>query len=360
MARLSRLLKRVLSWLRGVLGARRGIVLSGREVFVLGAGFSAAVSHGVMPITSKLSEEVRDHARLAESKFGDIEARVGKRGFEGVLDSLTVHAPWRTKSERLHFQALFADVVEVVDECIGNAEAEARAEPLDPHLRALIVHWRAHRSTVVTFNYDVLIEAAYSEVIATVPADERNPLAYSDLYPIGVEPAPGRAVSLLGAERAKDAFTLLKLHGSRSLATPASSTTRTDTTYAQTMIRGWEIQPNDTYPDYFTGDLETMIMPPTSLKSEYVGNNIIDHMWKRAHVALSSTDHIIVIGYSLPEADILVRLMLQDSIHEREPRITVVDPDLDKRIRTHYENSLGRTVSGFKSLNEFMRAASLA
>lgn len=334
-------------------------MLSGNEVFVLGAGFSAAVSDGVMPITSELSERVRDHESLAETAFKKIEEKVGKRGFEGVLDSLTVHAPWRTKSQRLRYQALFADVVEVVDECIGKAEEETRQGPLDPLLRALVVHWRTHRSTVVTFNYDVLIEAAYSEVIGVKPVNERNPLAYSDLYPIGVEPAPGRAVSLFGGERDMDAFNLLKLHGSRTLATPASSTTRTDTTYAQTMIRGWEIQPDDAYPDHFVGDLETLIMPPTSIKSEYVGNNIIDHMWKRAHLALRDADHIIIIGYSLPEADLLVRLMLQDSIHERTPRITVVDRDIDKRIKEHYENSLDRTVNGFKSLNEFMQAANL-
>ena len=335
-------------------------MLSGNEVFVLGAGFSAAVSNRVMPITSKLSKQVRDHESLAETAFKKIEEKAGKRGFEGVLDSLTVHAPWRTKSERLRYQALFADVVDVVDECIGKAEEATRQGPLDPLLRALVVHWRAHRSTVVTFNYDVLIEAAYAEVIGDGPAEKRNPVAYSDLYPIGVDAAPGRAVSMYGAPRDENAFSLLKLHGSRSLATPASSTTRTDTTYAQTMIRAWEIQPNDAYPDHFIGDLETLIMPPTSIKSEYIGNNIIDHMWTRAHLALRDTDHIVVIGYSLPEADLLVRLMLQDSIHERTPRITVVDQALDTGIKQHYEHSLGRSVDGHESLDAFMRAAGLA
>ena len=58
-------------------------------------------------------------------------------------------------------------------------------------LKQLVRHWHQHSSTIITFNYDVLLELAF-----LLYADLGK--SWLDLYPVPIEPAGGRRGAVLG------------------------------------------------------------------------------------------------------------------------------------------------------------------
>jgi hypothetical protein len=72
-------------------------------------------------------------------------------------------------------------------------------------------------------------------------------------------------------------------------------------------------------------DLVPMIIPPTSSKNTYYANLSMRAQWAEAARALAASDHLIVIGCSLPESDLTVRHLLATSF--RGPDLTIVNPD---------------------------------
>jgi hypothetical protein len=57
-----------------------------------------------------------------------------------------------------------------------------------------------------------------------------------------------------------------------------------------------------------------MIVPPTAIKSEYYGNQIIRSLWVQAAEALRDADEIVMMGFSLPPSDLLFRAMLATEV----------------------------------------------
>jgi len=71
-----------------------------------------------------------------------------------------------------------------------------------------------------------------------------------------------------------------------------------------------------------TGRYEPLLVGP-SLEQRYE-NRILRDTWSRAEKALSAAEHLVVIGYSLPEADYLIRAMLARHFATRSQRVCVV------------------------------------
>lgn len=341
------------------------MTLTGKDVFILGAGFSVAVSASAspndiaMPLMDELSECVRERERVG-AEFAQVEEGIGTPGFEAVLDALAVHAPWRSEPQRLRARALFQEVVDVVDDVIRDRETATRQRAMSEYLRVLVEHWRATQSNIITFNYDLLIEAAFSDSVNSERTETQgvDRMAYRYLYPLGLQTLSMRAYTVFNGDKPPDSFRLLKLHGSRSLASPSSSRSRNEMTYLTASLNFWTPSQDEAEEDpTLTGDLQTIILPPTTMKSEYLGNNFVDRMWVVAHEAISEANHIVIIGYSLPLGDHLVRLMLQQSI-KPGTRITLVDPNATKNggLIDNYAKAISCEITPFTSLEEFMQA----
>jgi len=84
------------------------------------------------------------------------------------------------------------------------------------------------------------------------------------------------------------------------------------------------------------------MIAPTHFKQ--LPDRYLRRIWRDAWSALSWANHLIVVGYSLPDSDVLVRLLLQLSISRRikypdrhgSPRVTIVDPDRSGIVETRY------------------------
>ncbi len=276
------------------------------DVFVLGAGFSKAIN-AAMPVLAGLGNRVI-------KDLGDQRLDAGKDlavdNLEDWLSYLAQDQPWLSEAENLLNRATFLRVTPLLRRAIGEAETTTRAEPPPPWLKQLVARWHRDRSTVLTLNYDTLVEAAYIDTVTIRshlnPNDAQNYAAQSQLYPIAVTPAHARRGGALASVRAKT-FSLLKLHGSLSWQYSGRSTFWGETIYDAGIGGAWTAAAGRVVP---MDDKVPLIVPPTSGKSGFFENETVRDQWVQAADSLREATNIYCIGYSIPPTDHLMRFML--------------------------------------------------
>lgn len=137
------------------------IQVTGR-VYVVGSGFSRAVSNS-MPTLAELSRQVRAGIPLLDPHSNAVVERLGNN-FELWLSFLAEDRPWMRRPENLRNQASFLEVSGQIASIVRHGQQAAFAAPLPDWLRQLVLLWYREQATVITFNYDVLIESAYTQV----------------------------------------------------------------------------------------------------------------------------------------------------------------------------------------------------
>jgi len=94
---------------------------------------------------------------------------------------------------------------------------------------------------------------------------------------------------------------------------------------------------------------EPVIVPPTWNKAEY--NKGLQSVWRRAAVELANAENIFVSGYSLPESDYFFRYLyaLGSVGKARIKRFWVFDPAVGEGVRTRFQELIGKGImSRFK------------
>jgi hypothetical protein len=169
-------------------------------VYLLGAGFSRAISEQ-MPMMDQLSKAVR--VELEDRNIPGANSPVAA-DFERWLSYLIERPPWLSTADqennRAGFFALSDAVQRILSDCQGRAVEQ---EDCPDWLQRLVVFWEETNATVITFNYDNLVELAWrihadSAGPAPDPEHGNQPYAdgsllarpWTDLYPIpGASPA---------------------------------------------------------------------------------------------------------------------------------------------------------------------------
>lgn len=131
------------------------------DVFILGAGFSRAVSTE-MPLTDALGKRAIERAGV------QADPRVPKRGFtkgrfETWLSRLAEDQPDLDEARNLENRALFTRLSAALAEVLDEAQEAALADGLPGWLDRLIRAAHVRGSTVLTFNYDTLVERAVDQ-----------------------------------------------------------------------------------------------------------------------------------------------------------------------------------------------------
>lgn len=171
-----------------------------RTVFLLGAGFSLAVSDH-MPLLAHLglaiSRRFREDDRLRRLLFADEETAIDAGliplgNVEVWLSALSVDQPFLTLSENLARRALAAELAVVIAHHVEQCQQAAMIDPMQRWLMRLVAAWHYSTSTVITLNYDTLVETAVmslelkdrddqramvADVLRGSPARRRRPLA---------------------------------------------------------------------------------------------------------------------------------------------------------------------------------------
>ena len=179
------------------------------DVFILGAGFSKAIHHE-MPTMDELSSAVRAKLKAISVPVPDALDKLGNN-IELWMTYLSHAQPWLKPHENDLNKGFSGHLREQIKEII-LAKTEAAAQSSRPHwLIDLIKSWHQRRATIITLNYDTLVERASRYLQVT---DKIKGVYPSQMYPPYFANIAARSgVAPWGGEDI-ETFSYLKLHGS--------------------------------------------------------------------------------------------------------------------------------------------------
>lgn len=294
------------------------------DVLVLGAGFSRALSQH-MPLTDELGNESLTVAGLTG---GSNVPREGFRGgnFETWLSRLADEQPYLDAQENLRNRADFLQLSQAIAQVLGERVQQALAEPWPPWLPSLLNVAHERRATLITFNYDTLIECAVAAKMVNemLPPDEfwwAEILNDVPSWPAG---------SMRWAGSRIETFRLLKLHG--SLNWYWTTDDASGASVARRDLPGKYGAPSRYTEDDRQRELPgrvPFVVPPAAAKSPYYRNPIVRDVWQQAATALRAASRIVLLGYSIPVTDLTFSGLLVDAVTSTNVPVVVVDTHPD-------------------------------
>lgn len=272
-----------------------------------------------MPLTDELGRLVLE--RLSPAQVS-APARAFENGyFEAWLSRLAEPQPDLRDDENLRNQAAFVTISEAVREVLVRQQALVMASPPPRWLERFLRVAQVERLTVMTFNYDTLVESALDGPVRLWDWVGHRPIDSTDLVD-GLPPIPQPPGWTLTKGRS-DSFRLLKLHGSIDCWWVNGDVT------GATIVRtpgGWR----DDAPSYARQGAvpgrNPFLVPPAAGKSQFLRNPLIRELWQRAAAALQKASAVAFLGYSFPVTDLVTSGMVSDRLGGRDVHVDVVDP----------------------------------
>ena len=312
------------------------------EVVILGAGFSH-VLNCQLPLSNRLGQLALARAKKsAPDLFKSSPQFSDEYPFEVWLSLFSEDQPYLDESLNRLNEALFVKLKEAIVAELRDVPTLALKDPLPFWFSQLLTLLHRRRAVVITLNYDTLIEAGVNsmyldkrglpdELLSPYAnmADSEKIVMMSDIHPatqkgitsdniLGQQPPTLASPSY----RSIQSFRLLKLHGSIDWWSVPKD--ESGATLVREPARDRFGKPNQ-------GDLqpllgrEPFIVPPLTSKSAYFRNPILRQIWKDAYWALAKATRISIVGYSLPQADIVMAGMLEAAIAQSKIVIEVVN-----------------------------------
>jgi hypothetical protein len=271
-----------------------------------------------MPMTDELGNLILRRMNVQQAVFTG-------GYFEMWLSRLAEPQPDLRDDQNYLNRARFQQVTDALFAVMTERQLHTLKTALPWWLLRLLGVAHASRMTLLSFNYDTLVEhAVNSHSIYDWEANSRvlaeHVLNHTPPWP----PGPGR----YGTDDAAS-FRLLKLHG--SLDTFWVPGDRSGSTINRSpMVSGSWTQPEpidqSTRRRDFPGR-SPYIVPPAAAKSAFYDNPISRELWQSAAEALADARRVVLIGYSLPPTDLVTSGMLAECLNTVRVRdIVVVNP----------------------------------
>lgn len=342
-------------------------------VLVLGAGLSRAVSNGYMPLTDELGALVLDRLRSQGIDLKTSRSSFHDGDFEIWLSRLAEDQPDLIDAENAENRGRFLRVTYAIYEIMREQESYVYVDTFGPPsqfppwwLSRLLGVAHAERASLITFNYDTLVEEAVRRGYLydwgasgggqRVTADD----LVNDTPPLTTEPG------VRFASQAAWSFRLLKLHGSvDSYWVPGDLSGATISRLyldhpppSESARQGNEMTQRRLLPNR-----SPYIVPPAAAKSAFYTNPISRELWRTAGEALGAATRVALVGYSLPATDLVTSGMLTDQLAGRDIAIDVVNPDpepiIERLLRLGIEREYIRRFDGGGCVEEYVDALEL-
>ena len=300
----------------------------GGDVFILGAGFSKAVAAG-MPTMFELGAEVRKRLADDASLESAIPDSLGDN-IELWMTYLSQPQPWLREPDIDLHRSLGGRIRKAIADVIEERTNLASASDAPDWLRQLVTAWHLRQATVITLNYDTLVERAAKDLKVS---ERRSPFHPADLNPpyfANIESRSG--TGLFGGEELQT-FRLLKLHGSVNWHYSGREDFHGETIFFSD-VPGFGPAVDEAGRDARTrrlrdmaADKETLLIPPVAEKTTYFNNETVKALWKDASAALRNAAALHVVGYSLPKSDLGMQFFLAGNGPDADAPVHVVDID---------------------------------
>jgi hypothetical protein len=304
-----------------------------RPIYVLGAGFSKAISDA-MPVTDELGDELQE--RLAG--IVELDLREGQ-SFEDWLTLQITSLPFLERHANAQRAANAERVIAEIALILDARVATASQQDCPIWLRQLTAMWDAEKAVVLTFNYDTLLERAVnSHPLATGSDHKSFQRALGDhlVYPAPAAP-PAQLNGDSGSPHNSDSFQVLKLHGSLAWHWASGDIS------GSTLVRVREkhvfgsSEPFAREHDYSGAkNLDRYLIPPVLSKDGYYGSYLANSLWRRARQLIANADSLTLIGYSLPAGDRVTSELIAGVHAGAEIRV------VDRNPEEGHDNLIGR------------------
>lgn len=297
------------------------------EVFILGAGFSKAVDTR-MPTLGELSLAI---ANELGDGWPDEWGEDLRSDVELLLTHLASAHPWEGDQEHHAALADYHQIHSLMTELVGGAEIDTvldREEDPPGWLCQLVRHWHGTRSTVITFNYDTLVERAARHALRA--RDEPAP-TYSNLYLVPLTRASARYGGGLYGVQFVTTFSLLKLHGSCNWWYSGPEAPPGDAVFVTGWQDPWQVAADRNDAELVI-DKVPLVVPPTLQKEPFYSNSTLRAQWEQARIWIENADRVVMMGYSLPPTDLTSRLLLSTARMNGELEVVDIDPTAEARV----------------------------
>ena len=300
------------------------------DLFILGAGFSKAI-YDSMPTMAELSSAILENGEKVGLPVAEL-ARLDNN-IERWMTYLSQSQPWLKTHENDRNKAFAGQLREQIKEIIDDRTTSAARSGPPNWLSCLIRSWHERRATVITLNYDTLIERASQELPIT---NKIRGIRAEEMYPPYFANIKSRSgVGLFGGETIAT-FLYLKLHGSTNWYYSGRDNFYGETIfYSDVPPLGSDLLAEEKALSARSRDKEALIIPPVTEKTTYFNNETVKGLWHDARDALSKATRVFVIGYSLPISDLGMQLFLINN--QPEPQTPVYVIDTCAAVATRYE-----------------------
>ncbi len=278
-----------------------------KTVILSGAGFSAGLG---VPLQNELVERVLDENIVRLYNFMnrcELDRRIG---IEEFLTSWDFEEALSDKPLEFSSHAITSCIaLEILDSVVSAKISEKKQDYILSNIQNLLDVAKAW----ITTNWDTIVE--------TICFD--NGIKLSHL-------GTGQGLPLLKLHGSVDWFKRNKNNEQYMALSDFKHIFGNYYRYNPFTILKWEQGiPNEI--DNLYENCHPELIPPTHFKS--FGDRFMREIWKKARHFMGSMDHLVMIGYSLPESDLAMRYLLSYALSRPEgvsvarPKVSVVDPD---------------------------------
>jgi hypothetical protein len=298
-----------------------------RKTFFLGAGFSKAINNHY-PTLHELNTAIsKNISSDILNRYYETIPNSFKSNIEILLNYLAMDLPWKRDLEKSCDKAMYQTIIrEIQNFFIKNAIAFDEEINDCSTTKKLIDYIIKNRTTCITLNYDTLLEKLIFS--SCRPNENQNFESFyeapiqpiSNRYYLKTKPQPNNVTEKI--------ISIFKLHGSINWFWDGISPSDPVYCIHNTLV----IEPT-------TESLVPYIIPPLLNKDSFYNGTILKTIWRFAHISLKMAQEIYIIGFSLPETDISVKFLLQDSLYgNKDVRIFVINTDCNPDLKNRYEN----------------------